>query len=208
MITAWAVKNGRLPTAIADVFGTAPPPDAWGKPVVYVYDSNLTATISGGLCGRSAITGQEVAFLLISGGDDMTVNSSAASIASGVQSGLVIEKDIYRSVPLMELLSQAGCAGATQGRLKILNNELPNACRGKTYSATIFSDGGVPPISFTYSGQPAWLIPTRTRFETLSSANAISPPTSQTVVVTATDTAANSVNRSYTFNIYSCAASP
>ena len=46
VITAWAVKNGRLPTFeeySTTVFGTKPK-DAWGKSVLFTYYSSLTKT--------------------------------------------------------------------------------------------------------------------------------------------------------------------
>ena len=58
---------------------------------------------------------------------------------------------------LSELRAQAGCAVGTQGDLRIVNNELPNACKGIHYSVPIISDGGVAPVSLSFSGLPTGL---------------------------------------------------
>ena len=110
IVIAWAVKNGRLPNTgeFTGVFGSTPQ-DAWGKPIGYVCDPNLTAAVTGGLCGRTGTTGQDVAFLLISGGDDMNI-TSAATITGGVLTGLLTDVDLSRNVSLKELQSQAGCS--------------------------------------------------------------------------------------------------
>ncbi len=71
----------------------------------------------------------------------------------------VSQNDIVKWVTLEELKNKAGCYGATQGTFRILNNELPGACIGQSYNATLYSDGGVPPYSnWTWTpGLPAGL---------------------------------------------------
>jgi hypothetical protein len=210
-ITAWAVKNGRLPDSgeYAGAFGTTPV-DSWGKPLIYAYDSTLTATATGGLCGRTATAissgGENVAFLLVSGGDDMTITSTPAvsGAFSGVLAGLR-QEDIYQIVTLNELQSRAGCAASSQGSLRIVNNELPAACRGRAYAVTLVGDGGVPPVSFTYTSRPAWLTSSGAHNEILAG-TAVSPPLSITIGILGTDASAHSVAKSYVLNIYSCAA--
>ncbi|MEI6209338.1 MAG: hypothetical protein WCP20_21370 [Desulfuromonadales bacterium] len=177
MITAWAVRNGYWPTFkdySSGIFGSKPL-DTWGRPLVYAYYSSPTRSSTSELCGRatSDITynGQYVAFLLLSGGDDMTITSTPA--ASGAFSGALTSlaaEDMYRIVTLSELQSQAGCNGTTTGSLRILNNELPTVCYGGSYNAAVFATGGVPAGGATYkwtipvtavsplpSGYPAWL---------------------------------------------------
>lgn len=217
IITAWAVKNGRLPipTEYPAVFGSAPL-DAWGKPVVFAYYSSLTHDKS--LCGRTntpiSYNGQDVAFLLLSGGDDLNIASKLKTASPFIMGGPftvngtmsstdLLPEDMYRVVTLNELNTSAGCYGSTQGTLRIVNNELPKACEGKSYKTTFFGDGGVPPISFSYTAQPAWLTRTGMHFENLSS-NTTPAPASYTINVTATDAAANSVKRSYLLKIDSC----
>lgn len=207
MIIAWSRKNGRLP-AFADysasVFGSKPM-DAWGKPVVFAFYSSLTKISTGGLCGRSSSTishnGQNVAFLLLSGGDDMNISSTPNSngFYNGVLSGLVAE-DLYRIVTMNELTALAGCAGSTSGALRIANNELPSACKRRNYSATIFPDGGVPPyLSFSFSGLPAGF----TTSEAAILGNSTTAKGIYKVGVTVTDSVANTVKRSYVLKLMS-----
>jgi hypothetical protein len=178
MITAWAVKSGKLP-ALAQypaVFGgTTAPQDSWGRPVVYIFDNNLTDTNTGGLCGRtstaiSLTSGQvvpNVALLLLSSADTekpkSTLNGSliTGSFAVTVNPSTIIvtdtsDRDLVRWVTLDELKAKAGCAGSTQGSLKILNNELPKACAGDAaYQATMVAHGGVPAYTWSLIAQSA-----------------------------------------------------
>lgn len=213
MIIAFGVKNGRVPT-FADYSASlgARPVDAWGKPLVYGYESGLTQAETGGLCGKTgtAIThnGQDVAFLLISGGDDMAVSSTP--LTSGSFSGALTAlkpEDIYRVVTLKELQEQAGCFGVTPGGLKILNNELPGACQRRAYSATIAGDGGAPRYSsytsytYTFSGLPAGLTSSGQRstiYGTTTAGKGRYP-----VSVTMTDAAANSVKKTFILGVMS-----
>ncbi len=203
MIIAWGVRNNRLPVAgeYVGVFGSNPQ-DAWGKTIGYAYDSNLSATASGGLCGRTSTTGQEVAFLLISGGDDMNI-ASTPSIASGVLTGLQPDADLYRIVTLNELQTEAGCFGSTKGSIRILNNELPKACKGLNYSATLFADGGVPPVTFSFTGLPTGISNSGAALSGTTSVATGAYP----VVVTATDFQAPTANiqqRKYFLNVTTC----
>lgn len=209
VITAWAAKNGHLPDAneYPGIFGSSPL-DAWGKPLVYAYDSNLTTVTTGGLCGRTrtAIShyGRDVAFLLVSGGDDMGINSTPATsgVYSGDMTGLAGE-DLSQIITLDELQAQAGCAGTTQGSLRILNNELPKACRGIGYSATLFADGGVPPVSFTMTGLPAGITNSGA---VLSGTTSVASGT-YPVAVSASDSQTPSANlqqRKYFMNVTTC----
>ena len=206
MIVAWSVKNSRLPASAEypGIFGSTPL-DSWGRPVVFAYYSSLTKTSTGGLCGRvgSSIThnGKDVAFVLLSGGDDMNISSTpdSSSFFNGPLSGLRPE-DLYRIVSLNELQSQAGCPGTTRGALRIVNNELPGACKRRNYSATIVGDGGVPPyISYAVSGLPAGL--TASASTILGNSTTARGP--YNVSVTMTDSAANFVKRSYVLNLMS-----
>lgn len=206
MIIAWGVKNGRLPT-FTDYSGSfgAKPLDAWGNPFVFAYYSSLTKVSTGGVCGltRTAITynGQDVAFLLLSGSDDMGVTSTPAinGAFSGALTALKAE-DLFRIVTLKELQEQAGCFGSTEGKLRIVNNELPGACKRVNYSATIIGSGGVPPYtSYTFAGLPIGLANSgATIFGNTTTARGQYP-----VGVVMTDTAATIVKRSYILNIMS-----
>lgn len=213
MITAFGVKNGRVPT-FADYSASigARPVDAWGKSLVFGYDSDLTKTATGGICGKTGTSitynGQDVAFLLISGGDDMGVSSipSASGAFSGALTALKSE-DMYRIVTLKEMQEQASCFGVTRGGLRIVNNELPNACKRKSYSATVIGEGGVPRYSsytsytYTFSGLPIGLANSNqlgTIFGVTTTAKGRYP-----VSVTLSDTAANSVKRYYILSVMS-----
>lgn len=203
MIIAWGVRNKRLPVAgeYVGVFGSAPQ-DAWGKTIGYAYDSNLAALGSGGLCGRTGTTGQEAVFLLISGGDDMSI-TSAPSIASGVLTGLQQDVDLYRIVTLNELQAEAGCFGSTQGSIRILNNELPKACKGISYSATLFAEGGVPPVTFSFTGLPTGI----TNIGAVLSGTTSVASGAYQVVVTANDNQAPTANtqiRKFFMNVTTC----
>lgn len=211
IITAWAAKNGRLPVSAEypGIFGSIPL-DAWGKPIVYAYDSNLTATATGGICGRTSTSisynGQDVAFLLISGGDDLSITSTPATNGaySNTLTGLVGE-DLNKIITLIDLQSQAGCSGTTLGRLRILNNELPKVCRGISYSAKIFTDGGVPPVALTFTGLPAEI---SSSAATLSGTATVATATgAYPIAVTATDNQtpiANLQQRKYFLNVTTC----
>jgi hypothetical protein len=180
--------------------------------VVFAYYSSLTKTTSGGICGITSTTftynGQDVAFLLLSGGDDMTLTStpSASGAFNGALTGLKAE-DLYRIVTLKELQEQASCFGTTQGKLRIVNNELPGACKRQNYSATIIGDGGVPryasytSYTYTFSGLPIGLSSSNLRATIFGVTTTSKGP--YPISVTMTDAAANTVRRSYILNIMS-----
>lgn len=205
MLTAWSVANGRLATSTEypGVFG-ATPQDAWGKPVVFSYYSSLTKTVTGGLCGLTSTAikynGQDVAFLLLSGGGDMSVTSTSNTDNITKELNGLKTEDLFRIVTLKELQEQASCFGTTQGKFRIVNNELPNICKRQYYSATIIGDGGVPPYaSYTFIGLPSGLASSGATIFGISSSAKGSYP----VGVTVTDSAANAVKRSYILNIMS-----
>ena len=213
IITAWAVKNGRWPSF--KEYSGAKPLDAWGRPIIYAYYSSLTRSSTTELCGRTTsdmkYNGQSVAFLLLSGGDDMTITSTpAASGAFNATLSGLTSTDLYRVVTLSELQAQAGCSGSTQGGLKILNSELPNACKRRSYPSgqTIFAGGGVLPYkSYSASGLPIGLSCTKATgaiFGTSTTASStIATPAykSYPVEVTVVDDIANIVKKSYSFKL-------
>lgn len=208
MITSWGARNGRLPDAgeYPAIFG-ATPLDAWGRVIVYAYDGAMSQTAGGGLCGRSSTAissnGMDVAFFLASGGENAGVGP--APTTSGAFSGTLAgfaDGDIWRVVTRNELQAQAGCAGSASGSLRIVNNELPGACKGRSYSAAIYGDGGVPPLSYSLSGLPAGI----TLSDTLLSGTVTAAQGTYQVVVTVTDSqqpTANAVQRSYILNVIS-----
>ncbi|HXE96021.1 MAG TPA: Ig domain-containing protein [Dongiaceae bacterium] len=215
MIVAWAVKNGRLPIAneYPGVFGGTAPLDAWGKSIYYIYDANLAAVNSGGLCGRTTTSLSNNAFALVSGGDDFTILSATElgviNISKAATAFTPDKSDLYRIVSLDELKSKAGCYGPTGGRLRVVNNELPSVCSGSsTYPAVLFADGGVTGYTWVLVAPPSWL--------TLnSSTGVLSPNPSITgtagtypVTVTLTDSHPNTVLRTFNLIVKSCGPAP
>jgi hypothetical protein len=211
MITAWGVKNGRLPS-FSDYSASlgAKPKDAWGRPLMFAYYSSLTKISRGGICGLTATStaynGQDVAFVLVSAGDDASFTSIPAT--SGAFSGASIDlkvDDLFRVVTLKELQEQASCFGTTQGKLRIVNNELPGACKRRSYSATIIGDGGAPrygsytSYSYSFAGLPVGLTGSSSRIFGVST----TAKGYYNVGVTMTDNAANFVKRSYILNLMS-----
>jgi hypothetical protein len=205
-IISWSVTNGRIPdsTNIATILTN--PNDVWGKGLVYLYDANMTAASSGGLCGRtstgSMYNGIPVAFVLLSGGDDFTIDSTPAvtgTLPAGVVGGLS-PKDLFRVVSLDELKAKAGCSGNTRGRLRIVNNELPKACSGKPYSANIFADGGVLPYTgYGATGLPVGLARSGNLISGTPTTTGIS-----SVTIQVTDSQPNTVQKALPLNVISC----
>jgi hypothetical protein len=99
-VTSWASANNRLPDALSGATTTftniaKTPNDAWGRPLVYLYDSTLApgAATKDTICGRRSAaltvsvtdptapaTISNVAFVVLSGGDNgaPTLNSNFA----------------------------------------------------------------------------------------------------------------------------------
>ena len=159
-ILSWSAANGRLPDTALFATVVRNTIDPWRKPLVYGYDNALTATATGGICGRqtTAITFgavTDVAFVIASGGDDYAVGSTPN--ASGAFNGdiSVAAGDVVRRVTLAELKARAGCYGDTAGRLRLINKELPTACSGQAYTAAVHADGGVP---FSAGGDFKWCL--------------------------------------------------
>jgi hypothetical protein len=204
-VIAWAAANGRLPDAAVFPSIVSSSTDDWGRPLVYIYDINLTAIAMGGICGSSSTAlsygaaALNTAFLIISGAEDMTVNTTPA--ASGAFSGNVASgtADLVRAVSLEELRNQAGCFSYTAGRLRILNNELPNAVSGVSYSAAIYAEGGILPYTvWSAAGMPPGLT-----FNTVSAVISGTPtlPGSFPVTIQVTDAGGNTASRTYTLKI-------
>lgn len=167
-IISWTVTNCRIPDTLggsSDFIKVAQNPnDAWGNKLAYLYAPELANNSScAQICGLNAtkffVNGitDSVAFLILSSqySGEFHYNlptSSPVTISTGVI-GTVSQvenpnpPDIARIVTLNELKARIGCAGYTWGQLRILNNELPKACSGASYTATIYPDGGAPVIA-------------------------------------------------------------
>jgi hypothetical protein len=159
-VISWSAANGRLPNSTTLPLLAKTTDDAWRNRLVYVYDNTLTATSTGGICGRQTTSVADgstgnIAFLLISAGDDYTVNSTPNT--SGPYSGNVTLSagDIAKAVTLKQLKNRAGCYATSKGRLRIINNELPQACNGQPYAATLYAEYGVP---FASGGFYKWCL--------------------------------------------------
>lgn len=210
-LVSWAVAQGRLPKDTEFQSLLPNPHDAWGKPLTYTYDDDLTAVTSGGLCGRTSsriYAGQQVAFAVISGGDDYVVDSLPSSSQKFPPTLDIKPSDVSRLITLDELKARAGCAGYTTGSLRVVNNELPTACKNTLYSATISATGGVPGYSFTISGLPPGLSASGATISGTPSLTGATPETyAVTVRVSDGQTpAANVAQRSYMLKVAPCSA--
>ncbi len=170
-VNSWAASNNSLPNAAGFPSVAKSPNDAWGRNFIYLYDTSLyaAAPTKDTICGRKttaisiinngvspAATITNVAYLIVSLGDDAQINTTATDgpiTISRTASGTITldpnVSDIVRWVTLDELRSKIGCQGA---QLKIVNNELPpatvaaqypNATAGSALSIT--TDGGATP---------------------------------------------------------------
>lgn len=181
-VFGWAAVNGRLPDYSEFPGILKNTTDAWSMPLGYVYDAYLTAAISGGVCGRSStrMTADgtaDVAFLVVSGGSDLIIDTvlPVNGVVTASTSVSMAASDYGRRITLAELKNRVGCFGKSSGRLRILNNQLPggigpkpadplipgSGCSGQAYMASLFADGGVPAASPPYytwiCSQPAWI---------------------------------------------------
>ncbi len=169
------------------------PSDAFGQPLVYVYDYYSSTLNSNQLCGirMTSITLNykvgtvpytvgNVAFLVLSPGDDYKINSTmtasnfigannAAPVTytnqaipspGGTANNATITvnadaaNDIVQWVTIDELRTKIGCQGA---QLTIVNNELPYGYNDTPYTANIYANGGVPnPVSG--AGKYSWCV--------------------------------------------------
>lgn len=171
------------------------PSDAFGQPLIYVYDYNSSTFTSNQLCGMRmtsinlsykvgsvSYSVNNVAFVVLSPGDDYAVNSTitasnfigANNVVSVLSANQAIPSpggtannatitinadtadDIVQWVTLDELRTKIGCQGT---QLTIVNNELPYGYDNTPYSASIYGNGGVPyTASAGSTGQYKWCV--------------------------------------------------
>lgn len=184
----FAATYKRLPTNADFAASVRKTSDAWGNALYYLADANLAPSSpysspdyictrrSTGLTVRNCITDgcaaaadyvdiPNIAFVLLSGGDNFNLQTASASgrltvyVRNGATarddctatgscpnySGTMINQperydDIVKWVTLDEVRMKSGCQG---GQLKILNNDLPSGTT-TAYSADIFAAEGVP----------------------------------------------------------------
>ncbi|MFH2045902.1 MAG: Ig domain-containing protein [Pseudomonadota bacterium] len=205
-VISWSVQNGQLPDAATFPSIIPSAVDDWGRPLVYIYDDELAKTGRGGICGGrqstflSYGTVNNVAFIILSGAEGITVNTTHSVLGPLVETVASGPPDIVRFISLEDLKNQAGCFGFTTGVLRILNNELPDAVSGTPYNNVgLYADGGVPPYAWSIlTGLPTGL--------TFNSASAVFSGTPTTagsfsVTVRVTDANGGTSTRPYTLNI-------
>jgi len=225
-ISSYAVEHGTLPVwddntadGSTDEFIeiTKTSRDSWNQPIVYIFDGNLTSSATGGVCGRkttgiTAGAASDVAFVVLSGGDDYDVGSLPS--VSGPFSGNLVasQDDLVHQVGLTELQQKAGCFAGTTGRLTVLNNELPRACAGELYTATLFAQGGVPSASSPHyiwtQTVPAWISSATPSDDRIIFQGTPATPGTATIDVSVTDLDGNQVDRSFQLQTEACSTGP
>jgi len=225
-IISWSVANGRIPNA-TDIQNILPQTtDSYGAKLGYLFDVNLADKTKGGVCGRTQTDAKDAAnvyyaFVLISGGNDYTINSTPTQTALIITDQILTAQlptipspynglspnDLFRVVTLEELKNRAGCYGSTQGRLKILNNELPNGCEGIKYVATIFADGGISTQNYTWEliNKPSWMpsqTPAPGTFARFSSST-VTTGSNQDIAIRLSNSGI-SVEKAYKFSVNPC----
>lgn len=123
--------------------------------------------------------------------------------------------DIVKWITFEELKNKAGCYGSTQGRLRILNNELPKFTTGSGYNATVYAEGGVPfaggqyrwciqgtlPVGITATSSttcPGWSATANVRLSAISVTDTL--PANVTFMVQDNDTNPNTAQRTLLIN--------
>ncbi len=211
-VIAWSVANGRLPTAAEFIVAAGVRDDPWQRPLVYVYDGNLVASAGGGLCGRQdtgiAANGlTDTAFIILSGGEDFSVDTTPGASGSYTGNAAISPLDLAEVVTLAELRNRAGCFDRTGGRLILLNNELPEGCSAAAYGGDLFARGGVPPYVWTATILPSWMTLTPAGTACHCSGTAPSPGV-YPLVVTLTDAAGTVVQRRFYITVTPCTTGP
>ncbi len=216
-IISWAVTNCRLPDAGLTTTGftnvAKNPNDAWGNSLAYLYAPELaSATSCAGICGINGTslavgTQLNVAFLILSsqysGQFHYNLPTGTLVTASTATSGTVSQvatpdpPDISQIVTLDELKTRIGCFGQTGGRLRIVNNELPNACSGQSYSTILYPDGGISNYIWSTS-TASWSI------DATGKLSRSTPPTAnETITITLSNTG-TSIQRNYNLKVVPC----
>ena len=226
-ISAWAMLNGSLPQwgdntpdTIADEFSeiVKQPEDAWQQDFIYSYAGDLAPGMPGDVCGKTAtvIPGNgtdTIAFLITSPGPDRIINTIPGT--SGAHTGPVTlsPDDISEVVTLAQLQNAIGCFGVVQGRLVLLNDDLPNACIGQTYEAVVYAEGGVPlpaPPFYIWSNTitAPWLNSITPLDHHLILQGVPSTMGSETFDVSVFDREGNTVLRRFSINVLDCGNAP
>ncbi|GEM_PF-1557046 len=211
-VIAWSVAKGRLPTAAEFVVAAGVRDDPWRRALVYVVDGDLADSAGGGLCGRES-TGivangeADTAFLILSGGEDFTVNTTPGVSGAYAGNAAISALDLAEVVSLADLRNRAGCFDRTAGRLTLLNDALPGGCSGQPYQGALFAQGGDGPFIWAATTLPAWLtlIPAGASCRCSGTPGT---PGASTVVVTLTDAAGTAVQRRFDIIVAACTSGP
>ena len=226
-IISWSIENNALP-----IWGDNTPDsnidefceivnktdDPWHQDFVYIYAGELTSSTGGGICGKtstgiSTVGTGNIAFSLVSPGQDRALTTTPG--VSGAYTGTMTlsSADITSVVTLEQLRNVLGCFGTTQGRLNLLNTDLPDACVGEVYEATLFAEGGVPAgtspfYTWTHTISAAWITgitPSDTHL-TLQG----TPPSigTETFDITVSDADGNMFVRRFALDVISCGTGP
>lgn len=226
-IISWSIENGALP-----IWGDNTPDtnvdefceivkktdDPWHQDFVYIYAGELTSGAGGGICGKtstgiSAVGTGNIAFAVVSPGQDRAITTTPGVSGAYAGSMTLSSADISSVVTLEQLRNVMGCFSSTRGRLSLLNTDLPDACAGQVYEATLFAEGGVPAgtspfYTWTHTISAAWITgitPSDTHL-TLQG----TPPSigTETFDVTVTDADDNMFVRSFALDVISCGTGP
>lgn len=231
-IMSWAVTNCRIPEDTEFKNVVQNPYDAWGNPLVYIYDEALSKSKCDQICGLTSTklkynngttTTDNIAFIILSSQYSPEFHHFIGATGNvRVENSLFLDgtlrldaaadpPDIVRIVTLEELkiriecyggLSGPGGSGSSNVNLRILNPLLPNACSGEAYSATLFASGGVTPYSWSTT-TPNWTI------DATGKLTRTTPPTiNESITATLTDSKGITVSRTYNLNVVTCSVSP
>lgn len=179
-VNSWAASNNRLPDiggGITDFRNTAKTPlDAWGRNLIYLYDSAFaTAPFSKDtICGRKttqitvqtidpAATISNVAFVVISQGGDpqiaapsifTTFDTAVTGPAVTASTTLAAPRTIFVNAGTDDIIRWVTLdelrskVGCQGAQLRIVNNELPPATVASAYpNITLSIDGGATAAS-------------------------------------------------------------
>ena len=226
-IFGWSIENGILPIwgdnipdtnidEFCEIIKTRQ--DNWQQPLVYIYDSDLTSNSTGSICGNTttgiSTTGSgPIAFAILSPGHDRIMNSTPGSSGAFSGTATLSTADVTHIVTLAQLQNAVACFGNAPGRLTLLNKDLPKACTGQAYEATLFAEGGVPAsaspfYSWSHTISAAWITSVMPQNEHLTLQGTPASVGIETFDVTITDADSNSFVRRFNLEVISCGTGP
>ncbi|MBF0564852.1 MAG: hypothetical protein HQK89_06385 [Nitrospirae bacterium] len=237
-IISWSAARKCVPSDTDFPNAVRNPTDVWGKPLVYIYDDALSTLSTGsctGVCAFNpasasvinttpALSGR-IAFIIISGGADYRLQSkingtvvTTKGVAGPAASDVTLDPlDVYKVVTLSELQNKMGCYNSSQqGRLQILNTQLPTACLDLSYNASVIIIGGIAPYTATITGTPSWLAyncgggscsSPFTGYINFTSTKA-GPGTGTEVAIAVTDSNLNTVTMAFALNVNTLCTTP